>query len=148
MKREFKITTEIAAPPSTVWSVMSDVVRWHEWTASITSVERLDEGPMGPDSRARVRQPKLPVAVWKVTDWKPGEGFTWVNRAPGLLVKGHHYVTPASVGARATLGLEMEGLFAPLLAWLTGAITERYIAMEAAGLKQRSETQAAAQRRG
>lgn len=143
MAREFSTSIDIAAPPATVWAVMSDVERWHEWTASITSVERLDGGPMGVGSRGKVRQPKLPVAVWKVSDWQPGVGFSWVNRSPGLRVTGKHYVVAAPGGSRATLGIEIEGLFAAVLAWLTGAITVRYIAMEAAGLKQRSEAIAA-----
>ncbi|HEX6973576.1 MAG TPA: SRPBCC family protein [Vicinamibacterales bacterium] len=142
MAREFSTSIDIAAPPPIVWEVMSDVERWHEWTASITRVERLDGGPMGIGSRAKVRQPKLPVAFWKVNDWQPNVGFSWVNRAPGLRVTGKHYVAAIPGGSRATLGLHMEGLFAPVLAWLTAGITERYIAMEAAGLKTRSEERA------
>jgi hypothetical protein len=125
---------------------MSDVERWHEWTASITRVERLDTGPMGVGSRAKVRQPKLPVAFWKVDDWQPNVGFSWVSTSPGVRVTGKHYVAPIAGGSRATLGLAIEGIFGPVLAWLTAGITERYIAMEAAGLKQRSEERAA--RRG
>ena len=139
MARQFSTSIDIAAPPATVWAVMSDVERWHEWTASIRSVTRLDEGPMRVGSRTKVRQPRLPVAFWTVSDWQPGQGFSWVNRSPGLRVTGKHSVAPIACGTRATLGLDVEGVFGPVLAWLTGGITERYIAMEAAGLKARSE---------
>ena len=37
----FETTIEIEAPRETVWSTLADVERWHEWTASVTSIELL-----------------------------------------------------------------------------------------------------------
>ena len=135
----FTVSVDIAALPARVWDVMSDVERWHEWTPSITRIRRLSGGPFAVGSRAVVRQPKFPPAVWKVTDLQPGREFTWVSTAPGLRVAGIHRVEPAGGGAHATLDVEIGGLFGGMWARLTGALTERYIAMEAAGLKARSE---------
>ncbi|MFI5210450.1 MAG: hypothetical protein ACHQ2E_08400 [Gemmatimonadales bacterium] len=45
-------------------------------------------------------------------------------------------------GTRATLAIEITGVLGPLLARLTGKQTDRYIALEAAGLRRRSEAQA------
>jgi hypothetical protein len=140
--RTFSISTDIDAPPARAWEVMSDVVRWHEWTPSITSIKRLDDGPFGVGSRAIVRQPRFPPAVWKVSAIQPGRNFTWVNTAPGIRVVGHHAVEPRGAGSRATLSLEFQGLLGGVLARLTKGITERYIAMEAKGLKARSENPA------
>ena len=122
---------------------MRDVERWHEWTPSIRSIERLDGGPFAPGSRARVRQPKLPPATWEVTDLSEGRGFTWVSRAPGLLVTGVHTVAATPSGSRATLSIAYDGLMGGLLAWLTRGLNQRYIELEAAGLKRRSEETAA-----
>ena len=138
----FSVTTDIAAPAERVWEVMSDVDRWHEWTPSITSITRLGGRPLAVGSRALVRQPKFPPALWKVAAINPGRSFTWVSVAPGLRVTGHHSVDPAPAGSRATLALRYEGVFGRLLARLTHDITERYLNYEATGLKARSENPA------
>ena len=137
--KPFTTSIDIAAPPERVWPIMRDVERWHEWTPSITSVELLGPGPFGVGSRARVRQPKLPPAEWTVTELVEGHHFTWVTRAPGITGIGRHVVEAHGSGSRVTLGVEHEGVLGPLVARLTRGITERYIAMEAAGLKKRSE---------
>jgi hypothetical protein len=41
--------------------------------------------------------------------------------------------------SRVTLSIQFSGVLAPLVARLTGTLTERYIAAEAKGLKERSE---------
>ena len=139
MGRSFSTTVDIAAPPAQVWAVMRAIERWHEWTPSIRSIDRLDSGAIRAGSRARVRQPRLPAAVWEVTDWVEGKGFTWVSRAPGVRVTGDHQVAPNQAGTRATLSIRYEGPLAPILVWLTGGLNDRYLALEAAGLKKRSE---------
>lgn len=118
---------------------MADTERWHEWTPSITSIKRLDSGPFTVGSRALIRQPKFPPALWTVTAIDRGRSFTWTNRAPGLRVIGHHSVDAIGSGSTATLSLRYEGLLGGLLARMTRGITNRYLAMEANGLKNRSE---------
>jgi hypothetical protein len=135
----FQVSVEIAAPPDVVWDVMSDPERWHEWTASIRGIRLLDDGPLRIGTRALVRQPKFPPALWKVTALDPGRSFTWKAGAPGMWVYGYHAVAPARSGTRATLSVRYEGAAGRLLGRMTRAITGRYLAMEAAGLKQRSE---------
>ena len=137
--RDFRTSIEIDAPPERVWSVISDVERWHEWTASITSVERLDQGPLRIGSRARVRQPKLPENRFEVTALEEGRGFSWISTSPGLRGVGHHWIEPTSKGCRVTLGVDFRGPLAWPISLLYGSLTQRYIDMEAAGLKRRSE---------
>jgi hypothetical protein len=54
---------------------------------------------------------------------------------PGIRVIARHGVEPVAGGTRVTLSIEYTGLLGPLIAWLN----RRYLALEAAGLKRRSE---------
>ena len=135
----FSITVDINQAVGRVFEVMSDVQRWHEWTPSVTSIKRLDQGAFVVGSRAVIRQPKFPPALWTITAIDPGRSFTWVSRAPGIKVIAHHSAEPTVAGSRVTLSLRYEGAFGGLLASLTAGITNRYLKMEAEGLKARSE---------
>ncbi len=118
---------------------MSDIERWHEWTPSVTSIKKFGDGPIAAGTRALIRQPKFPPAMWTVETVVPNSHFVWVSTAPLIRVVASHSVTPTPGGTRATLSIEYEGLLAGVMAWLTGGITERYLALEANGLKARSE---------
>jgi uncharacterized membrane protein len=142
---------EIAASPDAVWSTLSDVERWPEWTRSVTEVERLDAGDFGAGSRARVKQPGMPRLVWEVTEYVPGEVFSWASRAPGVTTTGGHRLeagrsVPGSregaPGGPVTvrLTLDQEGPLAPIVWRLTGSRSRRYVQMEADGLKRRCES--------
>ena len=135
----FSTTVEIRATPQRVWSVLSDIEGWPEWTPSVKSIERLDSGPLAVGSRARIRQPKFPPVDWRITSLEKGRGFTWSTRSPGVSVTARHFVEAAPDGARATLSIEFEGLLGPLWGWLTRRLNDRYLGLEAAGLKRRSE---------
>jgi len=78
------ISVAIHAPPEWVWQVISDVERWPEWTASVTHVKLQTPGPLALGSRARVKQPKFPAAVWRVTALTPGQSFTWRRIVAGV----------------------------------------------------------------
>src|SRR3712207_2864581 len=66
------ITVEIAAPAQRVWEVLTDVERWPEWTETVFSAKRLDEGPLRPGSRATINQPNIPETEYVVTQLDPG----------------------------------------------------------------------------
>lgn len=136
---DFRISILIEAPPESVWTVMADAERWHEWTPSVRSIRLLDKPPLRVGSRALIRQPKFPPAVWTVTALEPGRSFTWKSGAPGVWVYARHSVEPVPGGTQATLTLHYEGALARLVGRLTRGITNRYLAYEAEGLKRRSE---------
>ncbi len=136
---QFSISVEIQASPDRVWGVLYDIERWPEWTPTVTSIQRVDRGPLAVGSRARIRQPKLPPAEWQVTELEEGRSFTWVSRSPGVRVTARHGVEANQGGSQATLSLQFAGLLGPLVARLTRSLNERYLALEARGLRERSE---------
>ena len=136
---EIESRADIAAARARVWQVYAAVEAWPEWTASVRSVERLDDGSLRVGSRVRIRQPKLPVAVWTVTAIDEGRSFVWEATAPGIHTVATHLVKPGDGGTRATARLEQRGPLGGLVGRLAGGLTRRYLAMETAGLKARSE---------
>jgi uncharacterized membrane protein len=140
---DYSTSVQIDAPSDRVWAVMSDIERWHEWTPTIISVRRTNPGPFRVGARARVRQPKLPPADWEVTSVIEGRGFDWESRAPGIRVLGRHVVEPNGTGSRVTLTIQYSGILGDLLGRMLASLNRRYIALEADGLKRRSEAHAA-----
>ncbi|HEX8850532.1 MAG TPA: SRPBCC family protein [Gemmatimonadaceae bacterium] len=137
--REFSTTIEIAAPTDRVWQVMRDVERWKEWTSTVTSV-RLFGKPLRVGSRALIKQPKFPPAMWRVTHLDEGREFTWVSGIPGVMhVTARHAVEPGPRGSRATLSLRFRGGLGPWFGGKTARINQEYIETEARGLRARSE---------
>src|SRR5687767_1433815 len=107
---EQSITVEIAAPVERVWGVLTDVEKWSEWTETVTSVTRLDEGPLRSGSRAKINQPKVPETEYVVTELETGRSFTWVASGPGVRTTARHQVESLpGGGSRVTLAVEQAG---------------------------------------
>ena len=143
---QFSITTEIDAPPDVVFTVLSEIERWPEWTPTVTRVERLGDvdAPFGTGTRLRIVQPRVPPAEWTVTAFEAGRGFRFVSHSPGATVEANHWIEPAGSGDRSTVSLSVTfgGFLGRLIGRMMRGINERYLAQEAAGLKQRSEARA------
>ncbi|MDN3357142.1 SRPBCC family protein [Actinomadura sp. DC4] len=136
----YQIENDIDAAPEAVWAVLADVERWPEWTKSMISVRRLEDGPFGSGSKARVRQPRLPAATYTVTEYEPGRAFDWAAKSPGVTVTGGHYVDPRGDGrATVRLTVDLTGFLAPLVGLFTAKLVRHYIGLEAEGLKRRCE---------
>jgi hypothetical protein len=141
----YEQTIEIDAPGVEVWPVLTDVERWPEWTASIKSVERLDSGPFGMASRAKVTQPRLPRVVWEVSGLVEGRSFEWETSNLGMKTVASHELLPTGErSCRLLLSLEQKGPLAGLIHLLYGGLTRRYLRIESEGLKRRCETAAPA----
>lgn len=131
---------DIAAPAERVWAVMSDVERWPTWTPTVASLDVLGPRPFSVGSRARIRQPRLPTAVWTVTLLEPPRYFEWRNRSPGILSVAGHRVEPTGAGtSRVTLTFGWSGWLAPVIRLVYGKLGRQYVRTEAESLKRRCE---------
>lgn len=113
-------TLTIPAPAESVWALTIDIERWPQVMPTVTRVDRLDDGPLGVGSSARLEQPGLRPAVWTVTTLEPGRRFAWASRLLGAPIVGRHDVEPVAGGARNTLTLELGGVRGRLIGTLFG----------------------------
>ena len=78
-----RATARSAATPDRLWSLASDVERWGDRLPTVDSVRPAGQRPAGVGSRFDVRQPRMPKAVWEVTDWQQGAVLHLGVREPG-----------------------------------------------------------------
>jgi uncharacterized membrane protein len=137
-------SVEIAAPAATVWAVFSDVERWPEWTASVERLLALDGPGLEVGRRFAIKQPRLPNLVWEVTDVDLGLSWTWRQGSPGgLTIAVHELVVMAPERTLVRQTIEQRGPVGVAVGVLMRRLTRRYLELEAAGLKARSEEQRA-----
>jgi uncharacterized membrane protein len=141
--KDFSVSVQVHAPTEHVWDVMSDVERWPEWTPTVRSVRRTNDGPLRVGAKARIRQPRLPPADWVVTSLTEGRAFDWESRSPGVRIVARHVLEPNGDGSRVTLTVQFRGVLGNLIGRITAGLNRRYIALEADGLKRRAEARAA-----
>lgn len=136
------IETEVKIDASVeeVWAILSDVERWYEWTASIKSILLLDSKPLHVGSRGLVEQPRLPRAIWQVTELVRNQGFNWEAKSLGTHTVGEHWITSDSQGGvKVVLRVRQTGWLAWIFQRWIRKITRQYVAMEAKGLKLKCE---------
>ena len=137
----FEKSIEINAPPQRVWDVLSDLEAWPRRTETVETVELLTPPPLAKGSRVRLKQPKLPEGVWDVTVWDAPSYFEWTQRTGGITsVAGHRVEALGEGQARLTLTLDMRGLLVPVVAVFYKDLTNRYMSLEAEGMKRASES--------
>lgn len=136
----FVESVEIAADADRAWAVQTDVERWPEWTPTVSAARRLEPGPFTLGSSARLEQPRLRPAVWRVTEIDPPHVFVWESDSPGVHSRGEHRVVPLPDGrVRAELVMAQSGPLAGLVGLLLGRTIRGYLRQEADGLKRRCE---------
>jgi hypothetical protein len=121
--------------------VLSDLEAWPRRIETVDAVELLTPAPMTKGSRVRLRQPKLPDGTWDVAVWDAPSYFEWTQKESGVTsVAGHRVEALADGRARLTLTLDMRGVLIPVIGRFYRGLTNRYMNLEAEGMKRAAET--------
>jgi carbon monoxide dehydrogenase subunit G len=136
----FEESIEIDAQQQRVWDVLSDLEAWPKRIETVDVVEMLTPAPLAVGSRVRLKQPKLPEGTWDITVWDAPSYFAFRQRSAGITsVAGHRVEVLAEGRSRLTLSLDMRGPLIPVAMFYRG-LTNRYMAMEAQGMKRAAES--------
>ncbi|HSK53200.1 MAG TPA: SRPBCC family protein [Clostridia bacterium] len=137
----FEKSIDIDAPQQRVWDVLSDIEAWPQRIETVESVEPLTPAPITKGSRVRLRQPKLPEGTWDVTAWDAPSYFEWTQKTGGTTsVAGHRVEVLGADRARLTLTLDLRGMLVPIVGRFYKDLTNRYLNIEAEGMKRAAES--------
>src|ERR671910_1304740 len=137
----FEQSIDIDARQQRVWDVLSDLEAWPQRIETVDVVEVLTPPPIGKGSRVRLKQPKLPEGTWDVTTWDAPSYFEWTQKTGGnTSVAGHRVEALGEGRARLTLTIDMHGFLVPIIALFYKGLTDRYMDLEAEGMKRGAES--------
>jgi hypothetical protein len=137
----FERSIDIDASRQRVWNVLSDLEAWPQRIETVDVVDQLTPPPVGEGSRVRLKQPRLPEGIWDVTVWDAPSYFEWRQRSGGVTSVAGHRVEALEEGrSRLTLTLDMRGPLVPVLALFYKGLTNRYMTLEAQGMKRAAES--------
>jgi uncharacterized membrane protein len=136
----FEKSIEIDASQQRVWDLLSDLEAWPQRIETVDTVVLLTPAPMTKGSRVRLKQPKLPEGTWDITVWDAPSYFEWTQKTGGITsVAGHRVEALGEGRARLTLTLDMRGFLIVIARFYKG-LTNRYMNLEAEGMKRAAET--------
>ena len=137
----FEKAIEIDAPQHRVWEVLSALEAWPQRIETVDVVEILTPGSIAKGSRVRLRQPKLPEGTWEITVWDAPSYFEYRQQSGGVTTVAGHRVEALEEGrSRLTLTLDMRGLLVPVFGRIYKGLTNRYMTVEAQGMKRAAES--------
>lgn len=136
---EITETVTIDAPLERVWALTLDLEGLPSITPTVTTLERLDQGPVAVGSRARLAQPGLPPRTWTVDELDAPHRFSWSTHLLGVRMTGVHELAPVGEDrCELTLRVVLAGRGAALLGRLGRRSIARSLAAEAAGFARAS----------
>jgi len=141
--KAFSATIDIAAPPTEVWAILTDLGRYREWNPLF--VEAAGDLAVGQRITLRSRHPangRLMTVKPKITAVEPGTELRWASSLPGVISGEHSFTLSATDGGTRLVQAEtFRGLLArfPGKTWANADASFR--ALNEA-LKERAEARA------
>ena len=137
----FEQSIDIDAGQRRAWEVLSNLEEWPRRIETVETVELLTPPPIAIGSRVRLKQPRLGEAIYEVTAWDAPSFFEYRQQSSGVTIVAGHRVEALQEGrSRLTLTLEMGGLVGSIVAPLYKGLTNRYMTIEAQGMKRAAES--------
>jgi hypothetical protein len=138
--KSYDAEATIAAPPETIWAILTDAPGYAEWDSGVERVE----GTIAPGEKIKVLSEANPGRAFpvKVTTFEPGRAMTWTGGMPLGLFKGVRTFSLAPEGGggtRFTMREEYSGPLLPLI-WRSMPDLQPSFDQFVAGLKARAET--------
>lgn len=130
---------DIAASPAIVFALTTDIEAWPSLTPTVTSVAKLEPGPLRVGAKARIKQPGQAETVWTVTVLEPDRRFEWTAKVLGMAMVATHIVDPTSTGCRNTLRLDLSGLATRVLGPLLKRRLLKVLRTENEGFRKEAE---------
>ena len=133
-------TTQIDAPPATVWAILTDLDRYPEWNPLF----REASGQLAVGDRITLRSVhpvngRLMTVKPKITVAEPDTELRWVSSLPGIISGEHHFtLIPVGGGTRLEQSETVRGLLT-MTPGQTFAKTEAAFRELNEALKQRAE---------
>jgi ribosome-associated toxin RatA of RatAB toxin-antitoxin module len=127
---------EIDASAERLWHLTTDIERWPSFFPTVTSVARIDAGPLRVGSSARIKQPGQPERVWTVTACDAPQRFVWETKGLGLAMRATHAIETLGKGRVSnTLTIEVDGPIGKLLGLVAGRTIQNVLATENEGFR-------------
>ena len=139
----FEAAVTIAAPPQTVWSILTDAADYPNWDSGVTSVE----GTIGPEKTITVHAAINPGRTFpvKVTEFVEPASMKWTGGMPlGLFIGERTFTLTPRADGQTEFSMREE-YHGPFTAMIWGSIPDLQpsFAQFANGLKARAEQNAA-----
>lgn len=136
--KSYDAAATIAAPPETVWSILTDAPAYPQWDSGVRSVD----GRIAPGEKIKVVSEANPGRAFpvKVTGFEPGRSMVWSGGMPLGLFKGVRTftLTPENGSTRFEMREEYTGPLLPMI-WRSMPDLGPSFEQFARGLKAKAE---------